>query len=209
MVSKMVRRYIPLAIVVIVVVLFTINYFTGEFSAEVSKARNYSVVATNFAVLLATATFLIRSVASIRENVRKSDWKWVGLYAYSLVIFAVFLGVYLLKGMEVDYTWLTTSIMSPSYATSWALTAFYLVAAVFKGWRIRNLDTAALVITALITSLAQAPAIAAMIPTTALLGDWLVEVPAMAGYRVFTITSGLAATSILIRTLRGRTEGYE
>ena len=209
MVSKIFRRYIPLALIGIVVVLFTYNYFTGEMKEEVSRARNYGIVAGNFAVLLATTTFLIRSVAAIRENARKSDWKWVGFYVYSLAIFAVFTGVYLLKGMDIDYEWLTTSIMSPSYATSWALTAFYLVAAVFKGWRIRNLDTAVLVICALITSLAQSPAVVAMIPLTSTLGDWLVEVPSMAGYRVFTITSGLAATSILIRTLRGKTRGYE
>lgn len=209
MVSIYVRRHIPLVILTIVALLLTYNYYTGELGVEVSRVRTYGIVAGNFAVLLATTSFLMRSFASITRYLRERAWRWIGLHVYSLAVFATFLGTYLLRGMAEEYDWLSVSIMNPSYTTSWALTAFYCAAAVYRSWRIRNLETALLVIAAVFSALAQAPGVVAVIPGSDFIGTWLTEVISKGGYRVFTITAGIAATAILIRSLRGRMRGFE
>jgi hypothetical protein len=124
-------------------------------------------------------------------------------------MFVTFLGTYLLYGMKTEYDFLANSIMIPSETTSWALTAFYLVASVHRAWRIRNLETAILVITAIFCGIAHTPGVTALIPGSGFIGDWLTDTISKAGNRIFALTAGIAATAFLIRTLSGRTRGFE
>jgi len=204
------RRFGPLGVLWVAFLVLTINYFTGELSGITSTITTWGTIVANFLLILATATFLLRSMGRLRKSIRE---KKVGeellLEVYTLVVFAAIIITYFVVTLNSpEFAWIEKYLYLPGEAVAYGFCPIYIGAAVYRTWRVRGSETALLIICFILTLIKGAPVFGA-IPWTQQVGIWLTTYLEKGPFRVLQIGAGIGILVTVLRGLRGRLAGYE
>lgn len=137
---------------------------------------------------------------------RKKEW-----WRSALLLLALFSTVIIGLGWGVQnplYMYIFNNLFTPLASSLMALLAFFLAAAAFRAFRIRNAQAAVLVISAAIVILGTLPAGMAVWGGFSKLSRWVLEVPGMAGLRGIGLGATLGAVAIMLRVILGLERGY-
>ena len=204
------KRYLPLTIVWIIFIIFSINYFTGEFQIIYNEISSWGTLISLFLIFTATLGYLIRSVFQINNSLGDGgDKENVILHVYEIVIFLSILTVFFVTSIDSEqFSWIESYLYIPGEAVAWGFLPAYLSAAIYRTWRIRSPETFVLVICFILVMIKGAP-ISGSLPIIIKPGLWLTSVMEKGPFRVLQMGAGIGIMIMIIRGLRGRLVGYE
>lgn len=104
--------------------------------------------------------------------------------------------------------WVFEYIYSPLQATMTALLAFFVVSALYRAFRLRNLDALILLITSLLVLLTQLPFSGALSLYLPFVREWILNVPVTAGVRGIILGAALGTIATSLRVLLAVDQPY-
>ncbi|MFH1686687.1 MAG: hypothetical protein ABIE70_04105 [bacterium] len=127
---------------------------------------------------------------------------------YRLVSLAGLISMPLLAlvwGTRIDspFMWMFENVQAPMQSTVFALLAFFVASASYRGFRARSIPATVLLVAALLTLLSRTELggwLATWLPDTA---DWIRNYPAMSARRAILIGIGLGSLTTSLRVILG------
>jgi len=173
-----------------------------------------AVIIAAFALFLGLLNIVRVHLRHIRE--RTKTWPYSILLLVTLFIVLV-VGLVTLVPSEADQSqpsgpshpamqWIFSNMMAPIQATLGALLAFLTLAAAYRLLRVRNAESAVLLVVALLVLIGQAGF--GLLPVLPQLRDWILDVPALAGMRGILLGVALGTVLTGIRLLLGVERPY-
>lgn len=106
------------------------------------------------------------------------------------------------------FVWMFDNMQVPMQSTVFALLAFFVASAAYRGFRLRNVEAGILLATALVIMLGRIPVgelIGDFVPASA---EWILNVPSMAAKRAVLIGIGLGSITTALRVILGIERSY-
>jgi uncharacterized membrane protein len=210
------KRTLPaaLAIAVGLFVLVALLLPVPLLSAIGTYFIDCAVIIAAFALFLGLLNVLRVHLGHIRE--RTKTWPYSVVLLVALVLVLV-VGVVTLMPSQADQAqpsgpshpamqWIFTNVMVPIQATFGALLAFLTLTAAYRLFRLRNAQSAVLLVVALLVLAGQASF--GLLPVLPQLRDWILDVPALAGMRGILLGVALGTVLTGIRLLLGVERPY-
>jgi len=169
---------------------------------------NVAVIVAAFALFLGVLNVLRVHARRIREGQKGSLYSFVLLAAMLLVIA---LGLPSIPGQpsgpsQPVVAWIFQNVQLPIQASFSALLVFFLVTATLRLLTVRNLESAVMLLVALLVLAGQVTL--GLLPLLPEIRDWILNVPAMAGVRGILLGVGLGAVLTGVRLLLGVERPY-
>jgi hypothetical protein len=173
-----------------------------------------AVIVAAFALLLG----LLNIVRVHLHHVRKRTKTWPYSILLLIALFLVLVvGLVTLTPLQADQSqpsgpshpamqWVFTNVMAPIQATFGALLAFLTLAAAYRLFRRRTVESVVLLVVALLVLAGQASF--GLLPVLPQLRDWILDVPALAGMRGILLGVALGTLLTGIRLLLGVERPY-
>jgi hypothetical protein len=202
-----VRRELPIAVTFITGVLVILGFFfTYKPLAQASQTvQNWGVLVSAFALGMASVNLIRVHLRRISKG-QELDWLYSGALLVALAGMAA-LGI--AKGpSNKTYTFWFDALFTPGQATVYAMTGFYIASAAFRAFRIRNIESAILLISAAFVMLGNVSVGEALWKGFPTYGKWLMDVPNLAGQRGMMIGAGIGGIAGGLRVLLGIEKSY-
>ncbi len=203
------KREVPIALAFVVGVLLTFSFFftSKPLSQASSMVENWGVLVAAFALGLASVNLIQIHLRRIsRSKAADLDWLYSGALIVSMVGIAI-LGI--VKGPTYKtYQFWFDALFVPGQATVYAMTGFFIASAAYRAFRIRNIEAAILLVSAAVLMLANVPVGQMMYSGMPKLGDWLMNIPNLAGQRGMMIGAGIGGIASGLRVLLGIEKSY-
>ena len=111
-------------------------------------------------------------------------------------------------GRGTPFNWIFENLQAPMQATMFALLAFFIASAAYRGFRIRNLESVLLLVAAVIVMIGRVPIGEMIFPYSPEVADWVLRVPSMAARRGIFIGIGLGSIATALRVIVGIERTY-
>lgn len=204
------RRSLPAAIAIAVGLFVLVAVFTS--SNLLDAFGNYFI---DMAVIIAAFALFLGLVNVLRVHVRKIRERQTG-WPYSIVLITAMI-IVLVLGLPAPsgqasgpaqpiVQWIFEYIQAPIQASFSALLVFFMVTAAYRLLRLRNLESAVMLIVVLLVLVGQVTV--GLIPILPEVKEWIMEVPTMAGVRGILLGVALGALLTGIRLLLGIERPY-
>lgn len=152
-----------------------------------------------FALIVGVVGFVNSNVSQIRRG-KDFPFRITALVGFAgMVILALAWG---LKG-DSPFMWMFDNVQAPMQSTVFALLAFFVASASFRGFRARSLPATVLLAAAALTLLSRSDIGDQLLPGLATVADWVRETPSMAARRAILIGIGLGSLTTSLRVLLG------
>lgn len=209
--SVLYRRQIPLAITILLVLVIIIKIFFVEPTASYWSLmfQQWASLASAVSVglgVIAILSFHIPRIRRMENKPIKFQW-FYSLSTIAIMLLFIIVGLGLGSGSP-QYTWLFNTWYAPISGLICFVSAFYSVTAVYRAFRIRSLEGAALIIPALLIFLYDAPIGPFLFPPLGPIGVYLFSVITASAFRAGLLSVALGMVFIMIRTIIGRERGY-
>lgn len=199
--SHTVQRTFPLTILSVLTLFLLASWFTVD--PTVSKGAS---ILKAWLGILFNVSFLFGIVVLLRLHTVRLYQRKPGLWAYSVLTLGSFIvtialgfGLGTSKNPAWDYV-IDIFFTFPS-TVFYGMVAFYVVTSCYRAFRMRNLDAATLLICAIFGLSTSSTIMETYLPFSVLFGNWLINVPTLAGNRVLAITLGLGAVALGVRAI--------
>lgn len=125
-----------------------------------------------------------------------------------MIIVTVFIGVYFPGGVSnAKYQLWYMTFFTPNDTMILAMVGWLLVPAIFRAFRIRNLESTILLLSGVIVMLMNVPIGEAMWSGFPILGQWISSIPNVAGQRAFIMVVAIGIIILTLRTVLGYEKG--
>jgi hypothetical protein len=202
-----VKRNAPLFVSFVAGLIMILAFFfeSGPLTAAQNELQNYGVILAAFALGVASVNLIQVHARNIARGTTMER-------VYSAILIVSLVGMALvgiIKGQNSSiFQFWFNSIMAPSQATVWALGAFYIASSAFRAFRIKNVDSTVLLVSAAIVMLGGVPIGEAIWGGFPGLSEWINNIPNMAGMRGMMIGAGIGAIGAGVRMLLGIERSY-
>jgi hypothetical protein len=205
--SFMRRIEIPLTISGIIVGIILVDTFSGD-----ATVRAISTTLQTWAIILAGASMGIGAINLIRRQVRNIQANKMVLRSFGIIILLVVMlasGVVDLNLQNPVYLFIVNNIYSKIYGAGWSFQYFFLYYGLYRAYRIRNLDSFFLCLGTVFIILKSAAIFQAIMgDPIVILGDWILNVPNLAGNRAIIIASSIGIILLGLRVFLGKERGF-
>ena len=194
------RRF-PLAVCFLFGVVMFLQYFSQS-----TAARNLNQTILDYWQIVFAFTLIVGVFSFFKNNVtqisRGSDrpYRMVGLIGFvSMPVLALIWGI----RADTPFMWMFENVQAPMQSTVFALLAFFVASASFRGFRARSLPAAVLLISALLMLLSRSNIggyFSSGLPEVA---NWIRDYPSMAARRAILIGIGLGSLTTSLRVIIG------
>lgn len=199
------QRTIPLTIVLVLGVLFTVQYFIPSKPSQFlyNNALEWEIVIGLPAIVIATDSLIRHHILKIKQ--RKKEWPFSLVYLGSALLMAVVGFIPSLGGIEEGglFMNLFSYCIAPMTSTVFALLAFYMTSAAYRAFRARTPEATLLLTAAFVVMLGLLPLGARLWGGLPTLTEWLMQVPNMASKRGITFGIGLGMTATCVKIILG------
>lgn len=198
---------IPVLVTTIAAVIMMIDYYltnAGPITTIATNFKSFNSIMMSFTLFVGSVSLVILNVRKIAKP--KKELSELVPVAALLATMALVVGLWLATGSttSTQYQWLYSAILQPSEASLYGLVGFFMAYAAYKGFRVRNLESAAMLVTGIFVMLALTSAAGAVWDGFPIIGDWFKDVPGMAGGRAFTICAAIGTIVMGTRVLIGK-----
>jgi hypothetical protein len=204
------RRILPAAIAIAVSLFVLAAAFTS-----IPLFRDLGTYFINMAVIIAAFALFLGLINVARVHWRKVRERQTGwLYSFVLILsmlIVLLLGLWTPPGQPSGASqpvvrWIFENVQAPIQASLSALLVFFVVTAAYRVLRIRNAESAVMLVVVLLVLVGQV--MLGLVPILPDIRDWLLDVPAMAGARGILLGVALGALLTGIRLLLGVERPY-
>lgn len=212
--SVIYRRTIPIIITVFIVLVLCARTFTTEPTVGYWGGifLTWSSLAGTTASLVGTIVLLKYHLPRIKNRSDKPvkyQWFYSSLIVGTMATFIVVGQIYGMNSSQ--YQWLYQTWQAPITGLLNAVSAFFALSAIYRSFRIRTLESALLVIPALIIMLYDSPlgaTILSVFPGMIPLAQYIFMYIGPAAFRGFILACSCGTLILSIRTIFGKEKGY-
>lgn len=197
--NRMISRRIIVFTLSIVGFMTLLEYFIvfPELSAITLFFMKVATILAAFAIGVA-AVGVFRLHASIVAKKVKGEWYFSAWLLFVMILTAA-IGIF--GGVDHPaFQWIFSNIFMPLSSTMFAMLGFFIITAAYRAFRARTLDSIILLLTGVLIMLMNMPMGGAIWSGFPIIGTWLRDIPAMAGFRgvMLALTIGLVAYGIRV-----------
>ncbi len=223
------RLQLPLLLTFVAGMIPIVAFFLTRKAALIKipadRLERWLVIVAGFALLLGVINVVQGNIRKIER--RAKGWPYaifllIGLFVPGIfgILSALNVGPFHGIGNNPDgsftpFSWVTRFFFEPLQATMFSLLAFYVASAAFRAFRLRNLEAAILLISAVVVMLGRIPVgdyLFKVVPGgETWLGrftEWLMDKPNTAAQRGIIIGAALGAASLSLRVILGIERSY-
>lgn len=210
------KKIVPLGLAFTIGILGAFKYFIsyGPTDSLINNAVTFDLILSTMAMAIG----LINLSLIHGRNIARKRRGWIfSVILIAFMYFAFIIGLGATRnlggqsfygviplGTEPFAYFLVIAVLNPASTTVMSLLAFYIASAAYRTFRLRNIDSAILLISGSLVLLGQAPIGSYFFGTGILdLKTWILSVPNMAGSRGCTIGIAIGSVAIAIRVLLG------
>jgi hypothetical protein len=204
------KRMLPVAIAIAMGLFVLVSLFTSIplLDALGLYFIDMAVIIAAFALFLGLVNIFRVHIRKVREG--QTAWPYSLVLIITLLLVLV-VGLPPVPGQPSGPTnrtvqWIFEHIQLPIQASLSALLVFMVMTAAFRVLRIRNLESAVMLLVALLVLVGQVTV--GLIPVLPEIKNWILDVPAMAGVRGILLGVALGALLTGIRLLLGVERPY-
>ena len=200
-------REIPLVIAFVTAILGSVGYFIAvpAIQAGISTVEGWAVTIAAFALGLG-------AINMIFYNAKLISKRTPGRWYYSIITLAsmilMFSVGYATSLEHPAFEWLYTNVYRALYSTMLSTLGFFVVSAVYRSFKTRNVDASILLISAFLVLLKNAPIGGAIWPGFEIIGAWFMDYLGNAGMRGYYISIGIGVVAFGIRAVLGYERGW-
>ena len=201
------KRELPIAVAFVVGLLMIVSFFftSKPLSNAAEIVQDWGVIVSAFALGLASVNLIQIHAKKIARG-KGLDWLYSGSLIVSMIGMAL-LGI--IKGPTYKaYQFWFDALFVPGQATVYAMTGFFIASAAYRAFRVRNVDAAILLVSAAILMLANVPVGERLWSQLPAVGNWLMDIPNLAGQRGMLIGAGIGGIASGLRVLLGIERSY-
>lgn len=209
--SIVLRRNVPLALTMIIVIVLCAKTFTTDptmnyWGQTFQTWSSLIVSVSGFLGMIVFVAYHIPKITSKSNEPIKNQW----LYSLSsITIMAIFIIVGLGYGyVSSEYQWLYQTWYGPVSGLLNAVTAFFALSAIYRSFRIRAMESLLLVGPAIIILLYDAPIGVTLFPPIGPISEYIFAYIGPAAFRGFIVAASLGTLIFSIRTAIGLERGY-
>ena len=170
-----------------------------------ASAINLIVLSDYYQIIFAF-TLLVGVVSFVRINLkaveRGGDRSYRIVSLLGLVTMPVLAIIWGIKGGS-PFMWMFDNVQVPMQATVFALLAFFVASASFRGFRARSIPATVLLLSALLTLLSRSDLGGFMAEYVTPVADWVRQNPSMSARRAILIGIGLGSLTTSLRVILG------
>ncbi|MFH2050741.1 MAG: hypothetical protein ABIJ12_15000 [bacterium] len=181
--------------------LFTVYFLSHPLANDLNLTItvNYWQIIFAFTLIVGVVSFIRITVSNIKRG-KERPYRIVSLLG--LIAMPVLALIWGIKG-DSPFMWVFEYVQVPMQSTVFALLAFFVASASFRGFRARSAPAAVLLIAALLTLLSRS-SLEGIIPDfITQSADWIRSNPSMAARRAILIGIGLGSLTTSMRVLLG------
>jgi hypothetical protein len=195
------RREIPTGICLIAGTILLVEYFfkVPALKSMVGQMLNWRTIIFAFTLALGAGNMLRIHGNRVIKGHKES--------LYSGVLLVGLLGAFTmattLKTTHPTYMFMWNNILTPGFATSFAMTAFAVTSSAYRAFRVRNPMSAVLMVAAILVMFGRVGLGQAIWPDSAAISDWIMKVPNTAAMRGIEIGAALGSVAVGLRIILG------
>ncbi|MBU0982851.1 MAG: hypothetical protein KKA42_03210 [candidate division Zixibacteria bacterium] len=186
--------------------IFGILLFALYFSQHETARQVFLFVTNDVWQIVFAFTLIVGVISFVRVNLkaieRRNDWPYrivslVGLF--TMPVLALIWGI---KGGS-PFMWVFDNIQVPMQSTVFALLAFFVASAAFRGFRARSLPATILLLSAVLTLLSRSDLGGFLSDYLSPVAEWVRNNPSMSARRAILIGIGLGSLTTSLRVILG------
>lgn len=204
------RRQLPVALTFLCAFVLTVQFFVPHRSFEqVYEVSNiWLQILGVFTILIGIVSLVEAHLSRIRRRQRHWQYSLITLGGLCVTVVGGLFGS-VEAGSRGVFIWMYENVLNPISATMFSLLAFFIASAAFRAFRVRNVISTILLLSATLVMLGRVPLgdrmSAGLFPAIA---DWLLNVPNVAAKRAILIGVGLGEASMALRIMLGIERSY-
>lgn len=206
--STILRNTGPRVLTLLVGLLLLVSYFLEVPSPIV----DFADLIPRWCIVIVALAVGVGAITLCRNHLSDIAKRKPGQWGYSIVMLVtMLLFVVVGLGMGVNhpwFDWIFGNILAPCSTTTYAMWCFFISSACFRVIRVKNKESATLLISAVLVMLSNAALGELIWGNFPLIGSWIRTVPMMAVFRSLNIGVGLGLILLGIRVLLGHEKGY-
>ncbi|MFQ5453747.1 MAG: hypothetical protein ACE5D6_06135 [Candidatus Zixiibacteriota bacterium] len=194
-------RKFTLAICFIFGLVMFLQYFSNHFLARTINQTilDYWQIIFSFTLIVGVLSYVRINVIQI-ERGDSRPFRIIGLLGFlSMPVLALGWGI----KADTPFMWMFENVQAPMQSTVFALLAFFVASASFRGFRARSLPAAVLLISALLMLLSRSNIGGIFSDPLPDYADWIRNYPSMAARRAILIGIGLGSITTSLRVIIG------
>ncbi len=192
-------------IALVICFLFGLVMFLQYFSQhQVARSVNQAVleywqIIFAFTLLVGVASVIKSNVAQMRRGQDRSYRLVTLIGLVSMPLLALVWGI----KADTPFMWVFENVQAPMQSTVFALLAFFVASASFRGFRARSVPAAILLLSALVILLSRSAVGSSLFPQLTGVADWIRNYPSMSARRAILIGIGLGSLTTSLRVVLG------
>ncbi len=193
------RRVLPTIAAIACGLIVLADFFIAD-----PRLDQLGVILTEGVVILAAFALLLGLLNLLSVHVRRvatHGARHRSLSAILVIALLAALTIGLLSPASKTMEWVFDYLYYPLQSTMTALLAFFAVSAVYRAFRLRNVDAAILLVTSLLVLLTQLPFSQALSPYLPVVRHWIFAIPVTAGVRGILLGAALGTIATSLRLL--------
>ncbi|MCP4685186.1 MAG: hypothetical protein GY867_07015 [bacterium] len=196
------QRKIPQLVCGAFGLLLFLLYFSSHPQARALNGlilNEYWQIIFGFALLLGVLSFMKVNLKAI-ERGKDRPYRIVSLIGLlTMPVLAIIWGI----GGDSPFMWMFDNVQVPMQSTVFALLAFFVASASFRGFRARSVPAAILLASALLTLLSRSDVGGFLSQYLPDIADWVRNNPSMSARRAILIGIGLGSLTTSLRVIIG------
>ena len=193
------RTTLPRTLTLATAVLVCVTVFFGLWPALTSEVDKWFILSGAAACCVGLVN--LTKVHLLNITRRRADWEMsvVLLVAtYGMLVLGVATGP-----VAPTYNWIFQTTVVPLSATFLALLGFYITSAAYRAFRVKSVDAAILLVSAMLVLLGRAPIGAMIWPGFEDVTRWIMDIPNTSAMRAVTLCAILGAIMTALRVAVG------
>lgn len=186
---------------------FLIIVTISSYFIQYKPLEDFITLIVGFSVIVVAFSLPIGGINIIKYhlsyiNTRKKEW-YLSVWLLFCIALVSIVGVFLGTNQPV-YSWIYQNVNLPSGAAIYAITSFFIATAMFRAFRVRNIDASLLMICCVIVMLMNAPIGALIWGPIVPIGTWLSNYVQNTGVRVIWVGVAIGFVALSIRYIFGK-----
>lgn len=193
-------------IALVVCFVFGVIMFAQYFSDHPVAHRVNRDVLVEYVQIIFAFALIVGVVALIKNSVRKVSSGQDRPYRLVMLAGLVSMPVLaLVWGMKAGtpFQWMFENVQAPMQSTVFALLAFFVASASYRGFRARSIPAGILLVAALVILLGRSLVIGPLADVLPDVAEWIRQYPSMAARRAILIGIGLGSLTTSLRVIVG------
>jgi len=186
------RDVFPWVIMCLIILTLSVEHFVDipVLTNIGSELRTTSVVIGNCLVFLGAINLSKHHIKKVKKREKRWYFSAYVLIAIWILFLVATIGLYI-PSFAKSYSFIYNTFYIDASRAAKACSAFFFVSMIFRGGRVKNLESAAFSISAILVIMMNTPIGTMISPNIETVADWLIAVPGMAGLRGLIIAGGI------------------